>query len=292
MQTEFIASHCICCHSTRLTKSQAVLMPFIAKRTFGHEPLEIPAEWGMRNLKTGMAYTLCNSLQCVDCGALFLDYRFTDAQMLALYRGYMGKDYVAERNRYEPGFARDIAPHISGRHAFVDAVEAWLAPRVPPRPRLLDWGGGSGINTPLLASSSLAHIHDISGNELVAPARRVDADDMRRQHYDLVLCRHVLEHVPFPFELIMQMLPALSTDTLLYMEVPHEPVVSRNPHSRELAPLKRVWHEHINYFGIKSMTCLLERIGLDIIDQHVLSTDLGYRKEEVIGFLARKRAAS
>ena len=288
MPTEFIASHCICCQSARLEKSPAVLMPFIAKRTFGHEPLEIPAEWGMRNLKTGMAYTLCNSLQCMDCGVLFLDYRFTDAQMQRLYKGYLDKDYIAERDHYEPGFATDIAPYIHGRHTYVAAVEAWLSTRVPPRPRILDWGGGSGINTPLIASSSLAHVYDISGNELVAPAQRVDPDGMHGQGYDLVLCRHVLEHVPFPFDLVTRMLPALDDHTLLYIEVPHEPLVNQNPDSRELAPMKRVWHEHINFFGITAMLRLIERAGLEVIDRHVLPIDLEYRKEEVIGFLARK----
>ena len=81
---EFIARHCICCSSDHLDRSPAVLMPFVAKRVYGHEPVEITAEWGLRDLRAGMAYTLCNSLQCQRCGALFLDYRFTDLQMASL----------------------------------------------------------------------------------------------------------------------------------------------------------------------------------------------------------------
>ena len=54
---DLIARRCICCHSQDLAKAPAVLMPFVAYRVFGHEPLEILPEWGFRDLRPGMAYT-------------------------------------------------------------------------------------------------------------------------------------------------------------------------------------------------------------------------------------------
>ncbi len=100
-----IASRCICCDGDRLHKSPAILMPFVAKRVFDWEPVEITSDWGMKTLRVGMAYPLCNSLQCRDCGALFLDIRFSDAEMARLYSGYRDAEYTALRERFEPGYA-------------------------------------------------------------------------------------------------------------------------------------------------------------------------------------------
>ena len=53
---ELISRHCICCAGEQLQRSPAVLMPFVALRVFGHEPVEITADWGLRDLRQGMAH--------------------------------------------------------------------------------------------------------------------------------------------------------------------------------------------------------------------------------------------
>ena len=95
-----LADTCICCGASDLASSPAVLMPFVASRALGQEPLEISASWGMRDLKSGMAYTLCHSLQCRACGCLFLDYRFTPVQMASLYADYRGPAYTHQRDTF------------------------------------------------------------------------------------------------------------------------------------------------------------------------------------------------
>lgn len=284
--TEFIACQCICCGGDRLDRSSAVLMPFVAKRVFGHEPVEITAEWGLRDLRAGTAYTLCNSLQCQRCGALFLDYRFTDSQMAALYQGYRDQEYTREREHYEPGYAA-VAEHYLGREAYVADVEAWLAPHLPERPAVLDWGGGTGLNTPFLERHALLHVHDISAVEVVAGAERVGPEQLLPGGYDLVVCSQVLEHVPFPLALIERLRYFLGPQTLLYLEVPHEALMREYPGSLELARRKRHWHEHINFFSEHALRCLIERAGMEVQDSHLLSVDLGWRKGQVMGMLAR-----
>ena len=243
---EPVARRCICCDGADLDRSPAVLMPFVAMRAFGHEPVEITADWGLRDLKPGMAYTLCNSLQCRECGLLFLDYRFTEFQMAALYSGYRDAKYTRQRDRYEPGYASRAALDYRGRHVYLAAVEAWLAPWLPERPSVLDVGGGSGVNSLFIGRSKLLHVHDISGTETVAGAEQVDASAIARTKYDLVTCCQVLEHLPYPLDLIEQMLPAVGAETLVYLEVPVEALMrDRAPN---LARLKRHWHEHVNFF--------------------------------------------
>ncbi len=286
-QTEFIASRCICCGSNRLQRSPAVLMPFVAKRVFGHEPVEITEQWGLRDLNKGMAYTLCNSVQCQDCGVLFLDYRFTDEQMSALYRGYRDEEYTRQRNQYEPGYAQ-LAAHYQGREAYLADVETWLSRHVPAQPAVLDWGGGSGLNTPFLNRHHLVHVHDISAVGLVPGAMRVGPDDIAGKTYDLVVCSQVLEHVSFPQALIQELLPALGPHTLLYLEVPHEALMREYPGELGLASKKRHWHEHINFFTQRGLHSLLSRAGLILLDSHCLPIDLGWRSGEVMGVLAKR----
>lgn len=288
MKRVMVAEECICCESRSLTRSPAVLMPFVAKRVFDQEPLEITADWGMRDLKQGTAYALCNSLQCQDCSALFLDYRFSEDQMAALYRGYRNEAYTRERDRFEPGYADTVAQDYRRRHAYIDEVETWLAPRLPKRPVVLDWGGGDGTNSPFLGKTPTLEVFDISGVPVVAGASSVSACDIVGRRYELVVCSQVLEHVPAPIELIRQILPALSPASLIYLEVPHEDLVRSHPGRRDLAPLKRHWHEHVNFYTEEAMLRLLERAGLTVLDVLRLPIDNGARQGEVMGLLARR----
>lgn len=286
MTTMSLAGECICCGCHALSSSPAVLMPFVAKRVFNHDPIEITADLGLRDLRPGNAYTLCNSMQCPDCGALFLDYRFGERQMAALYTGYRDDTYTQLRDHYEPGYASATAQDYNHRHPYITDVEAWLATYLPNQPAVLDWGGGDGINTPFL-ETGLAHVHDISGVEVVVGAQRIERERIRENHYDLVVCSQVLEHVPSPLELILEIVPTLSQDTLFYIEVPHEPLVREFPGDLSLATRKRHWHEHINFFTEAALHRLLERAGLQHIETQLLSYDNGSRRGEVIGILAR-----
>ena len=284
---ELIARQCICCGGGDLSRSPAVLMPFVAKRVFGHEPVEITAEWGLRDLRQGMAYTLCSSLQCQDCGALFLDYRFTDEQMAALYHNYRDEAYNTERIRYEPGYAKVVA-HYEARADYLAEVESWLARYLPENPAVLDFGGDTGINSPFRDRNRLLHIHDISGVELVPGAQRVDLGHIGQYDYDLVACSQVLEHVAYPLEFMRQVLPAIRPETLLYLEVPHESLVREHPDSLGLAPLKRHWHEHVNFYNETALSRLLERLGLRVVDNLRLPVELGWTRSEILGVLARR----
>jgi SAM-dependent methyltransferase len=281
-----IAQRCICCNGVELGRSPAVVMPFVAKRVFGHDPVEITSEWGLRDLRPGMAYTVCNSLQCRDCGVLFLDYRFSNEQMAALYDGYRDAAYTRQRDAFEPGYAA-VAAHYHGREAYIADVEKWLESYLPSAPKVMDWGGSSGINSPFLGRAELLHVHDISNVELVDGVQRVDPESAAGRKYDLVVCSQVLEHVSYPLEVIGQIRPVLGPETLLYIEVPYEALMRENEGSRDLARAKHHWHEHVNFFTPESIRRLLEKAGLQCVADHILPIDLGWRKGYVMGVLAR-----
>jgi trans-aconitate methyltransferase len=124
--------------------------------------------------------------------------------------------------------------------------------------------------------------------ELIPGAESVELEQIGQNRYDLVTCSQVMEHVPHPLELLQCLLPALGPDTLLYLEVPHEALVREHPCSLELAPLKRHWHEHVNFFTETAMRRLLARLGLVVVDILHLPVDLSWTRGEIMGVLARR----
>jgi SAM-dependent methyltransferase len=261
---ERIASRCVCCGSADLTRSGAVLMPFVAYRAFGWTPVEITPDWGLRTIQNGMAYPLCNSLQCQACGLVFLDIRFDAAEMAALYRGYRGANYTAQRERFEPGYAAlnaAIIDHVPD----TSHAEIFLGPHIGPRPRVLDWGGDTGDNTPFLKTALAIDIFDISDQPVIEGARRVSREELQGADYDLVVLSHVLEHVADPAELVRDAAAMLRPGAIFYIEVPYEALIAADPESRELAVRKKYWHEHINFFTEDAMRALLARSGLEVV---------------------------
>ena len=282
-----IADACVCCGSTTLASSPAVLMPFLAQRAYGISPVEITAAWEMRDLKQGTSYMPCQSLQCQACGLLFLNYRFTDAQLAAIYRGYRDDDYNRERERFEPGYATTGASVFLQRNPYIAGIEEWLEPHLGDHPVVLDWGGGDGTNSPFLGRATV-YVHDISGVALVDGALPASLRSESVPIPDLVTCSNVLEHVPSPMAVLNEILPVMGAGTLLYLEVPHEVLIHEHPGSLGLAPLKLHWHEHINFFTPDSLAKLVANAGLSVVASHSRSVELGDRGCEVQGLLARR----
>lgn len=266
-----IATQCICCSSPALQRQSAVLMPFVAQRALGWEPCEITADWGLRDLPLGHAQALCTSLHCPACGCLFLDMRFDAAEMARLYCDYRGPDYEAQRERFEPGYAARNRTLLAG-DAHIPEVEAFLRPHLPARPAVLDWGGDTGLNTPLRNEARLHHVLDISGRPLIGGAVAVAAP---LASYDLIVLAHVLEHVPEPAALIDEIRGAMDGGTVLYVELPFEALMRAAERDTAAWRRKRHWHEHINFFSVQGLRRLLQGCGLQVQAEARLSLGEG-----------------
>lgn len=279
-----IAKECVCCGGARLDRAPAVLMPFVAYRVFGWQPVEITADWGLRDLKPGHAYPICSSLLCRDCGFLFLDMRFDDDEMTSLYAGYRDDAYRDARERFEPGYAarNDL---LEAGASYMGDIEKFLAPHLPARPRVLDWGGDTGVNTPFRGRAALHHVYEISDKPLVAGAARVRREDLGRERYDLVVLSQVLEHVPQPRDLLGEIATILRPDTLLYVELPFEGVM--RSHAADTLAHKHHWHEHINFFSETALDRLHELCGLHIVARNVREVAVGGRSPHIFSILSR-----
>jgi SAM-dependent methyltransferase len=284
-----IAKRCVSCDGPRLERAPAVLMPFIAARVFGWEPIEIKPEWGFRDIPAGHACSICHSLLCEDCGMLFLDMRFDEEEMGALYAGYRDEAYTALRSRFEPGYGARNDIYLGGS-AYLPAIEAFLKPHLPRSPRVLDWGGDSGMNTPFRGSARLHHIYDISGAPAVDGAASVALEQVRRNEYDLIVNMQVLEHVSSPRESLAEIASIMKPHTLLYVELPHEEIVRviRNP--RERLDRKRHWHEHVNFFTEQALDELFQKSGLTIRERITHPVSAGGKEGHIFSIVARLAA--
>lgn len=251
-------------------KKPAILMPFVADRAFGHAPIEVTDAWNLHSIKNGMAYTVVSSLECIRCGLVFLDMRFDDAAMSNLYTGYRDEKYALLRDKYENGYlARNRI--MSDGITYIDEIEDFLHKHLNSKLIILDWGGDTGKNTPFKQSAQTVHIYDVSDKPVLEGLEKVDLDTISKHNYDLIICSMVLEHIPYPDEVLLDIKSVMHKETLLYIELPCENHIKENKEICE----KRHWHEHINFFTERSLRELLTRVGFDIVDFNLLSVKSG-----------------
>lgn len=248
-------------------------MPFIAHRIYQWAPAQIDGTWGLETIPHGIAYSLCNSILCTHCGLLFLDIRFSDSELVLLYKNYRDEAYTALREHYEPGYRKRNEGLVNGIN-YLKELESFLQPHLPNTMCVLDWGGDTGVNTPFKANSAnTVHIYDISGMETTGQPRKVSKETAGRNHYDLIVCSNVLEHIPYPRRVLAEIKSVMTQSTVLYIEVPLESLMRENIGSTQLLAKKRHWHEHINFFSQKSLEVLLTEAGFFILHIHVQSIE-------------------
>lgn len=261
-ERERIATQCVCCGSTELGKSPAILMPFVSHRALGWPPAVIDADWGLQTIPQGTAYCVCNTLHCPRCEFIFLDIRFSEREMERLYEGYYGEAYEDLREHYEPGF-RERNKALTAPSQLIELTRAYILEHTTPT-RILGWGGGNGTNTPFKGQGYDTYIFDIDKKATVPGTRGVSKSEIYALAYDLIVCRHVLEHVPFPSDTLGEIIKCMQDDTLLYVELPHEALMVGN--DQLSARSKRHWHEHINFFSLAALNNLFAVCGFTVVD--------------------------
>lgn len=241
-----IVQNCPCCDSMDLESCPAVLAPFVADRIFGWVPFDISAFVKLPQNTACYAATNCKTLECKLCGFLFCDMRFDDEEMEKLYAGYRKEEYVALRDRYEPGYRGYNEKMMADGLPYINEIEGFLAKYLDTsKPfRILDYGGGTGINTPF--KNGPIDIFDIGKTKpQFGKIVKKPKDD-----YDLIVCANLLEHVSYPLEILMRIRKLMQDGTVLFIEIPRE------------ASKTNYWHEHINKFTGQSIDRLINRSHL------------------------------
>ena len=269
---ERTSSQCVCCGSDNLKSSPAILMPFVAHRVFDWAPVVVDESWGLETIKNGNAYSICNSLYCLDCRFLFLDIRFSKKELSRLYDDYRGPQYTSLRESYEPGYSLSN-DNLNAGVDFIENVEKFLEAHLSFPLTILDWGGDTGKNTPFKNNNKVFDIYDISNKNVIDGAKIVNKDEAFSKKYKLIVCSNVLEHVPYPSDLLFDILNTMDKDSILYIEVPLEDIIFNNEKDSHLK--KKHWHEHINFYSEKSLKRLVENVMLEIVDLRKLKVNTG-----------------
>ena len=287
-----IASACVCCNSVRLCSSSSILMPFIAQRIFSWRPTLISEKWKLNTVKSGKAYSVCNSLLCMDCNFLFLDMRFDDQELSRLYFNYRDENYTNLRNKYEPGY-KLINKVINLPNNYIKKVEKFLSTFFTSQINILDFGGDDGKNTPFKDTKNIIHIYDISKKPTVNNCIKVNKSNMLKK-YNLVIFSNVIEHISYPQLIINEIKKLLNKNSILYIELPLEKIMKKMwggqvTKIEQLRCLKnkKHWHEHINFFSKKSLFKLFNCCGLKIIKMNILLVE-NYKKDEVVQIACKK----
>jgi SAM-dependent methyltransferase len=90
-----------------------------------------------------------------------------------------------------------------------------------------------------------------------------------REPFGAITMMNVLEHVPDPATLLTRAIRALAPGGRLVVRVPNDfsPLQIAAQQASGRSPWWIVSPDHLNYFDHRSVTGLLERLGLDIVDQ-------------------------
>ncbi|MGE4481367.1 class I SAM-dependent methyltransferase [Acidocella sp.] len=150
----------------------------------------------------------------------------TDEELGRLYDDYRGEAYFKQRNHFEPWYTREFndalgaeAEMQSRRDVLANVlVEGNLTGRFGS---VLDYGGDRGQMLSVL-NATMKSVYDISG---VAPdpgVIAIDEEALQRGSWDLILCCHVLEHLPDPRAHVQKLLALGHPGTAYFFEVPNE----------------------------------------------------------------------
>lgn len=232
------------------------------------------------------------TLRCRGCGTESTDPVPTDAELASFYQGFNSRAMNRWRDKLE--LVRPAMAAYLDSHRRVTAS----APRT-----LLDLGGGVGYWVKAATDMGLRSCLMDVGTDAVAFAREVlelpwvvegdirEAASLIHDTFDLVLCRHAIEHVPDPEALLGGIAALVAPDGLLEIETPdagsreqwaHPVIVARNltilRRDNPDVPLARLvaWAaaksmsgvnppKHLWGFTSRSLCMLLARAGFEVV---------------------------
>ena len=111
------------------------------------------------------------------------------------------------------------------------------------------------MNTPFIKNNAEIYIYDISDENTIEGTRKITFKEIYKKSFDLIICSHVLEHVPYPLKILKNIYKAMNENTFLYLEMPFEKIMHIKDNF-ELLDNKKHWHEHINFFSKDSINAM------------------------------------
>ena len=227
---------------------------------------------------------------CSRCLFIQSKLPFHDDDIMRLYRDYRSPSYNSERIKYEPSYAAiaDAVGHdpveLENR---ISALTAFLRRNLTTDLHsVLDYGGSDGRFIPDLCASK--YVFEVSDIQPVAGVTRVHTDK-ELASYSLVLLAHVIEHVPYPLDLVRRVAVHVKPGGYLYIETPQEITDDNRDTLRSNALNFDIGiHEHINSYCMSAVSQLIHAAGLHVVAIESSSVDVGWATAIHIRALGQK----
>ena len=302
---------CPCCAGPTQRGAWAVVAPFIAEY-----------------VKPGCA-SLVQLLECSRCQHRFFDYAYTAQETQTLYGEYRSQGYFQCRHRHEPWYSLKVneanqQPDVV--RSRVTAMRSFLEPFLPFRRTdlvLADLGGDAGQFIPLDLVAK-AFVVEASNQRPVPGVARVNSLEEIPDDVNILVCAHVLEHLPEPAAYLHAQLssPKLLPGSLIYVEVPLErhgisPLMATRAYKQYLKVLRQIpplffifdflsvvarsylgfllppllvkLHEHVNFFTAASLLQCVETDWIEVLACKADPASAFSTHQGVIRLVARKR---
>ncbi len=291
---------CMVCESENVDIIETVISGFLAEKVFG---------------KTENERMPVKLIHCKECGFGYYDKRLSSEESAKLYEGYRSAEYQKMRQKHDVWYTPKINEAIGNnekqnisRNRYMS--DLFLKYMSLPIGTALDFGGDKGQYYPSEIPIINKYVYDISGVEAcegVTSFRSLaEASAVR---YDMIMCNHVLEHVADIQDIMLTIYNLGNKDTNFYFEVPFDsPFYSSfasnfkflfNPYFtwpiilKHFIKIKRQkafvpMTEHINYFTIESLECLLTRTGYKILNIQTNELDAGWTTGKVISAVCKR----
>jgi len=211
---------------------------------------------------------------CDACEHVFFTPFLDQEQLDLIYDDYVGEEYVRLRTIHEPGYDNKQR-YFRGeaRTARSTFYQTFLADFRNLTGLVVDYGGGQGVSSryafPDAEIVVVEHDYEKKGVDLDGLVARAD----------FLLCAHVFEHTPQPFEILSRVTRNLRDGAFVYVELPKEypgalgdafeALEAQQTAGEPFAPqpLLRM-HEHIAHFSKRSAQALMRRCGITPYEVH------------------------
>ena len=252
---------------------------------------------------------------CEHCGFAFYDLRFSNDQIAKLYEGYRGEAYQKIRQQSDVWYTKEINRLLDVDNSATEARKDTLINLIErhcdtTEPfTMLDFGGDRGQSFPYIKGAR-NFVYDISNKPLVEGAIGLKSiDEAKNIDFSLIMCNHVLEHVNEPIATAKSIVDIMGDKTLLYIELPMDSpfYASKFDNLKFLTNKYFTWgnilkhfvitkfdncfapmSEHINYFTLKSMSKLVDSLGLKVIESGEKTINCGWNNTKAIYCLCAK----
>lgn len=176
--------------------------------------------------------------------------------------------YQKQRQSFEPEYTPEINAALGGKESErlrKDGIFSIVNKYVSPESLtyILDYGGDHGQFFPEQYEHARRYVYDISNVDLINGVKSLTSfSEIKNYPWNLILCCHVIEHMPYPREELKKIFDIMPVGCLLYVEVPYENYFYNYLSRNEPVPI----HEHINFFNINSISALFNDPSILILE--------------------------